>query len=208
MTDQYFADSVHIVEDRIPAQIRIREYSIFDKTYRRYRLTENGISPLSYPGLSEALIKVDSDEHDEEGKITEDPALRKRMVDKRLGKRERLRNLAVPPTFYGDKDSESVVICLGSNKLIVKETLERLAIEGIRTAALHFAQVYPLTAEMIDPYGLESRKLICVENNADGQFASLLRRDLRLDVARLMLKYNGACFTVEELSQSIRDILR
>jgi 2-oxoglutarate ferredoxin oxidoreductase subunit alpha len=208
MTDQFFADSVHIVEDSIPTQTLTREYPVFDKTYRRYQITETGVSPMSCPGLSEALIKVDSDEHDEEGKIAEDPALRKRMVDKRLGKRELLRKVALPPTFYGDRDSESVVLCWGSNKLIVQEALERLASEGINTAALHFGQVYPLTSEMIDPYALESKNLICVENNAGGQFASLLRRDLRLDIAHLVLKYNGECFTVEELRQSIRDILR
>jgi 2-oxoglutarate/2-oxoacid ferredoxin oxidoreductase subunit alpha len=208
LTDQYFADSVQIVEDLIPTQVLSREYPMFDGTYLRYRLTENGISPISYPGLSEALIQVDSDEHDEGGKITEDLALRKRMMDKRLGKRELFMKKAVPPTFYGDRESESYVLCWGSNKLIVKEAVERLAGEGIRMAGLHFGQVYPLTAGMIHPYGLESKRLICVENNAGGQFAALLRRELGLDVARSVLKYNGECFTVEELRQSLKDIFR
>ncbi|MBA4397311.1 MAG: 2-oxoacid:acceptor oxidoreductase subunit alpha [Syntrophus sp. (in: bacteria)] len=207
LTDQYFADSVHVVEDRIPTQVMSRVYPIFDRTYRRYRLTEDGISPLSYPGLSEALIRVDSDEHDEEGKITEDLALRQRMVEKRLGKRELFSKTAVPPTLYGDSESESYVLCWGSNQLIVKEAVERLSGEGIRIAGLHFGQVYPLTAEMIRPYGLETRKLICVENNAEGQFAALLRRELRLDVAGSVLKFNGECFTVEELRHSLKGIL-
>jgi 2-oxoglutarate ferredoxin oxidoreductase subunit alpha len=207
LTDQYFADSVYSVEDKIPVQVLSREYPIFDKTYRRYRLTDNGISPLSYPGLSEALIKVDSDEHDEEGKITEDPARRKRMVDKRLGKRELLRKIAVPPTFYGDGDAEAVVLCWGSNKLIVREAVERLRHEGISIAGLHFGQVYPLTAEMIGSYELESRELICVENNAQGQFAQLLKREYGLAVAHPVLKYNGECFTVAELHRSLKEIL-
>jgi len=208
LTDQYFADSVQIVEDPIPTQVLSREYPVFDGTYLRYRLTENGISPISYPGLSEALIQADSDEHDEGGKITEDLALRKRMMDKRLGKRELFIKKAVPPTFCGDREAESYVLCWGSNKLIVKEAVEGLAGEGIRLAGLHFGQVYPLTAGMIHPYGLGSRRLICVENNAGGQFAALLRRELSLDVAHSVLKYNGECFTVEELRQSLKDILR
>ena len=207
MTDQYFADSVQIVEEEIPMEALAREYPIFDRTYRRYRLTEDGISPLTYPGLSDALVKVASDEHDEEGKITEDLNLRIRMVDKRLKKFMLLRKEAVPPTFYGDPDAAAFILCWGSNKLIVKEAAERLDGEGISTAALHFGQVYPLTTEMIAPYRLERKKRICVENNAGGQFAELLKRELGLAIDHRILKYNGECFTVEELCRSLKDLL-
>ena len=207
MTDQYFADSVQIVEEEIPMEALAREYPIFDRTYRRYRLTEDGISPLTYPGLSDALVKIASDEHDEEGKITEDLNLRIRMVDKRLKKFMLLRKEAVPPTFYGDPDAAAFILCWGSNKLIVKEAAERLDGEGISTAALHFGQVYPLTTEMIAPYRLERKKRICVENNAGGQFAELLKRELGLAIDHRILKYNGECFTVEELCRSLKDLL-
>ena len=207
MTDQYFADSVHIIEDDITTEARGREYTIFDNTYKRYRLTENGVSQLTCPGLSEALVKLDSDEHDEEGKITEDLNLRIMMVDKRLKKLELLRKDAILPTLYGDAKAASIILCWGSNKLIVQEAVERLTGEGIRSAALHFGQVYPLTGEMISSYGLESKKLICVENNARGQFAGLLKRELGLNVAHPVLKYNGECFTVEELYRILKKLL-
>jgi 2-oxoglutarate ferredoxin oxidoreductase subunit alpha len=207
LTDQYFADSVHIIEEEIPIEVQTREYGVFDSTYQRYRLTEDGISPLACPGISNALVKFDSDEHDEEGKITEDPGLRIRMVDKRRKKIELLKKDAVLPTFYGHGDAMSVILCWGSNRLVVKEALEKLTREGFRTAALHFGQVYPLSSDMIAPYRLESKKLICVENNAGGQFASLLKQELGLDVTHPLLKYNGECFTVEELYQSLKNLL-
>ena len=207
LTDQYFADSVHIIEEEIPMEVRTREYGVFDPAYQRYRLTEDGISPLACPGISNALVKFDSDEHDEEGKITEDPGLRIRMVDKRRKKIELLKKDAVLPTFYGHGDAMSVILCWGSNRLVVKEALEKLTREGFRTAALHFGQVYPLSSDMIAPYRLESKKLICVENNAGGQFAGLLKRELGLDVTHPLLKYNGECFTVEELYQSLKNLL-
>jgi 2-oxoglutarate ferredoxin oxidoreductase subunit alpha len=208
LTDQYFADSVQIVADVEETEIRRRDYPVFDNTYKRYRLTGDGISPLTFPGLSDALVKVDSDEHDEEGKITEDLNLRVRMVEKRLKKFELLRKDFVPPTFYGNKNSPSIILCWGSNKLIVKEVLEKLTQEGINAGALHFCQVYPLTTEMVAPYGLEAKQLICVENNARGQFAGLLKRELGLDVAHPVVKYNGECFTVEELFQTLKSIVR
>lgn len=207
LTDQCFADSIQIVEEEIPLDVLERPYPEFDGSYKRYRLTEDGISPLAFPGLSDALVKLDSDEHDEEGKITEDPALRVRMVDKRLRKGALLRGEAVPPTFYGDPDAPAVILCWGSTKMIVKEAAERLAAEGIRAAALHFGQVWPLTEGMVAPHRLEGKKRICVEGNAGGQFAGLLKRELGLDADHRVLKYDGDCFTVEALCRSLRRIL-
>ena len=47
---------------------------------------------------------------------------------------------------------------------------------------------------MIAPYGLEAKRLICVENNARGQFAGLLKRELGLDVAHPVVKYDWRVF--------------
>ena len=207
LTDQYFADSVQIVEEEFPLEVGYREYPEFDQTYRRYRLTEGGISPLTFPGLTDALVKLDSDEHDEEGKITEDREMRIRMVDKRRNKRALFEKEAVLPTFYGDQGTGSVILCWGSPKLVVKEAAERIAGEGIPVAVLHFGQVYPLTPEMIAPHRLDGKRLICVENNAGGQFARLLKSELNLGVDHSVLKYDGNCFTVEELYQALKGLL-
>jgi 2-oxoglutarate ferredoxin oxidoreductase subunit alpha len=207
LTDQYFADSVQICEEEIALDVGRREYREFDRTYRRYQLSEDGVSPLTFPGLSEALVKADSDEHDEEGKITEDQGLRIRMVDKRRKKIALLKKEAVLPSFYGDRDAASFILCWGSTKHIVKEAAERLAGEGIPTAVLHFGQVYPLTPEMVAPYGLEKKRLVGVENNAGGQFARLMKSELGLAVDRSVLKYDGDCLTVEELYRMLKGVL-
>ena len=207
LTDQYFADSVQIIEEEISFDVGRREYPEFDAAYRRYRLTDEGISPLTFPGLTDALVKLDSDEHDEEGKITEDRQMRIRMVDKRLKKRALFEKEAVLPTFTGDAGAGSVVLCWGSPRLVVQEAAERLAGEGIPVAVLHFGQVYPLTPAMIAPYRLEQKKRICVENNAGGQFARLLKSELNLAVDHSVRKYDGDCFTVDELYQTLKGLL-
>ncbi len=207
LTDQYFADSVQVVEDDLHMGVLTREQVTFDKTYQRYALTPNGISPLTCPGLSDALVCVDSDEHNEEGKITEDLNLRIRMMDKRLSKIKLLNQDFVLPTYRGDLQADSVVISWGSNRLIVEEAAARLAREGVSTASLHFGMVYPLTEDMIAPYGLASKILVCVENNAEGQFAGLLKRELGFSVSHSVLKYNGECFTVDELYHRIKPLL-
>lgn len=208
LTDQYLADSVQLIGEMKEMEVGKRKLDVFDSTYKRYRLTEDGISPITFPGLSDALVKVDSDEHDEEGKITEDLNLRVRMVDKRVKKFEILKKEFIPPTFCGHKDARFVVLCWGSNKLIVKEVIEELAKEGVETAALHFSQVYPLSEEMVTPYGLEKKTLVCVENNTKGLFSGLLKRELGIRVSYPVVKYNGECFTVDELIQTLKSIIR
>lgn len=207
LTDQYFADSIQIAEGEIPVRMRSREYEGYGPEYRRYSLTGSGISPLTYPGLGKAVVHVDSDEHDEHGRITEDCGLRKRMVDKRMKKLEYLKRDALMPTLFGPADADTFLICWGSNKMIVKEAREKLAGKGKTAAALHFSQVYPLTPEMTAGYGLAGKRLIGIENNATGQFAQLLKRDLGLDITDRILKYDGACFTVDEICRAVERIM-
>lgn len=199
LTDQYFADSIQIAEETIPVEMRSREYKTYGPEYRRYSLTESGISPLTYPGLGKALVHVDSDEHDEHGRITEDFGLRTRMVEKRMKKLEYLKRDALGPTLFGPADAEVFLICWGSNKMTVKEAREKLAEKGKTAAALHFRQVYPLTAEMIARYNLGGKRLIGIENNSTGQFCQLFKLELGIDIPSRILKYDGACFTVDEI---------
>jgi len=126
------------------------------------------------------------------------------MVEKRLRKFDFLRKETVMPSFTGNEASDVIVINWGSNKMIVEEAVRRLIGEGVSAGALHFSQVYPLTQEMAAPWNLKGKRLLSVENNATGQFAALLKRELGLTVDHQILKYNGECFTVRELSQTLR----
>lgn len=207
LTDQYLADSIQLLDNRPELTVYNREYEVFDDSYCRYALTPDGLSPLTYPGLSEALVKVDSDEHTEEGKITEDLNLRVRMVDKRLRKGRLLEEEAVPPALFGERNAGVYLICWGSNKETVEETAARLQSEGRSVTALHFSQVYPLTPMMIENIPLMGKRLIVIENNATGQFAKLLKRELSLVADDLILKYNGLCFSVKELYDEVMNRL-
>jgi len=203
LTDQYLADSIQLLEHRPELSVSTRDTDIFDASYRRYVLNPEGLSPLTYPGLSDALVQVDSDEHTEDGKITEDLELRVRMVDKRLQKGRLLKKEGIPPTLSGERDAGIYLLSWGSNKEIVAEAAARLQSEGHSLAALHFSQVYPLTPAMIDGIPLTGKRLLVIENNATGQFAKLLKRELSLDADHLILKYNGLCFSVKEVYDEV-----
>jgi 2-oxoglutarate ferredoxin oxidoreductase subunit alpha len=205
LTDQYFVDSYYNTKAFNLKDLKIEKYFLeTPKAYRRYELTENGISPRGIPGLGKGLVCVDSDEHDQEGHITEDLELRTIMVNKRLKKLDSIKKEIIPPTLWGPENYENLVICWGSTFNIVCETVNNL--DRKDTAVLHFKQIYPLyykTAELINKAG----KTIVVENNATAQFARLLKNYADINVDHNILKYDGLCFASDSLAENLSGIL-
>src|SRR5690606_10054914 len=92
LTDQYFVDCYYNLSSLPLEDVENENYLV--KTapdYQRYLITHDGITPQGIPGYGDGLVVVDSDEHDEEGHITENLDLRTQMVDKRLKKLEQIK---------------------------------------------------------------------------------------------------------------------
>ena len=169
--------------------------------YKRYKITSDGISPRGVPGFGSGLVAVDSDEHDEEGHITEDLDLRVRMVDKRLRKLESLKRDTVPPELVGKEEYKTLVVCWGTTYHIVKEAVERLGREEI--SILYFKQVYPVSDEAMKYLNL-AKKTVIIENNANSQFGRLLNLQTGIEMDHRILKYNGLPFSVEEVVERLK----
>jgi len=165
--------------------------------YERYVYSDKGISPRGIPGYGEGLVCVDSDEHDTQGRITEDFATRVAMVDKRMAKADLLRtSLAIQPRLYGPDNYRRLLVAWGSTGPAINEALG--TVSPADTAFLHCIQVYPLP-DAVDAYLQRAERIIVVENNATGQFARLLRAETGCTIADLWLKYNGLAFSVDEV---------
>lgn len=176
LTDQYLADSYMVVQEKPDLSIQQRG--------------------------EHKLITADSDEHDDTGRITEDPQLRTQMQDRRLQKMELVRKQVLPPTVRGAGDV--VVLCWGSTKHIVGEAVQNLNSQGRAIQFVHCAQVYPVSTML--PNLCAHKKIIVVEQNATGQFARLLKTEFCLEVSSV-LKYNGDCFTVAEVEEKLHELL-
>jgi 2-oxoglutarate ferredoxin oxidoreductase subunit alpha len=201
LTDQYFIDSYY----NIPAldlQDNNKGHEIIetDSDYKRYRITENGISPRGVPGYGKGLVVTDSDEHDEDGHITEDLHMRIAMVDKIKRKLREMEKEAFPPELVGEDHYDTLIIGWGSTYPIIQEAWSLLGRDGV--AFLHFRQVYPLHPDT-SQYLRKAKKRIVIEGNSDAQFASILRRHTNLEIHETILKYNGAQFSVEELTERL-----
>lgn len=173
-----------------------------DAEYRRYAITPSGVSPRAIPG-AEAFVVCDSDEHDETGHLTEDLNIRLAMVDKRLRKEANMCRETLPPSLYGPEDAETLLICWGSTYGPCREGVDLLNGEGQSVAMAHFVQVWPLQAETAREVIGQRKRVICVEGNARGQFASVLREIGAIGPCELLTRYDGMPFTGLEIARRV-----
>lgn len=205
LSDQYYLDSKRPVA---PVALDPEALTSFvvasSENYHRYALTENGISPRAIPGNGSGLVKCDSDEHEENGTITEDFDVRIQMNDKRLGKETLILESYIEPELIGSKTYKKLIIGWGSTYGVLKESIESSASDDV--AFLHIKMLFPLS-ESLKAYTDRAEQIVVVENNATGQLAGLLKLHLDIQVDEKLLKYNGVPFSIEEVDRFIKEVL-
>ncbi|WP_243366873.1 2-oxoacid:acceptor oxidoreductase subunit alpha [Fundidesulfovibrio soli] len=199
LTDQFLADSYRAVVpfdlDSLPA-VSAPGLTCEDPAgYKRYALTPSGVSPRLVPGFGEHLVVLDSDEHTEDGHITEDLAVRVQMVDKRMRKLEGLVADVVPPTFTGDESPSTLLVCWGSAVGAALEAAQDLRAAGKSAAVLHFGQVYPLNPEQFLPILERAGRAVMVEGNHSCQLARLIRQESGYHFKDTVTRYDGLPLT-------------
>jgi 2-oxoglutarate ferredoxin oxidoreductase subunit alpha len=173
--------------------------------YGRYLNTDTGVSPLAFPPDARAVVKVDSYEHDENGITTEDPHLTKMMQEKRLRKGKHLGEEIQrygAAGIYGDSGASAALVCGGSNKGVCVEAGERLGLKVI-----HAPVLAPFPVSRLHEALAGVKRIICVENNATGQLARLLRLH-GVAVGDMLLKYDGRPFSLDELEGKLTGVMR
>jgi 2-oxoglutarate ferredoxin oxidoreductase subunit alpha len=198
LTDQFLADSYRAVDPfavrELPA-VRAGFPGEVATPYQRYAITEDGVSPRLLPGQTHHLVIADSDEHTEDGHLTEDLAVRNRMVTKRLAKLEGLRWEVIQPKYDGPGGAEVLLVSWGSTGAAAAEAAAELRDGGTAAASLHFAQVWPLDPGQFLGALRAARRVVFVEGNATGQFERLLRRETGFEGAGSVRRFDGLPIT-------------
>jgi 2-oxoglutarate ferredoxin oxidoreductase subunit alpha len=213
LTDQYLADTIVDVDPEdlpvLPVHRGIvRGEGVPKNTggrYLRYADTENGVSPMAVPGEPGITVVVDSDEHDEDGHLTEDHGIRVRMVDKRWRKMEALASGTLPPLFTGPPQGDVALIGFGSTKGVIAEARDLLAREGVAAGAVHLRQVWPFPSDAVTGILSRFRSSLTIENNRTGQLARLIRTETGLEATGTVSRYDGMPFTAEVLARQIKE---
>ncbi|UCC17906.1 MAG: 2-oxoacid:acceptor oxidoreductase subunit alpha [Dehalococcoidales bacterium] len=211
LTDQYLASSYATVDTFDLSKVFIdrgEQYSGNPAEYRRHAITESGISPRAFPGMSEALVVTDSDEHDEYGHLTEDADIRSEIVLKRLRKMDGLDRNILKPWKYGNENPETLLVSWGSSYGAVRETVDILNGKGMDAGMINLNHLSPFPAEAVTNAMNNASRSIVVEGNATGQLANLIRTETGVNVDTKILKFDGRPITpgfiIEKLGKEVR----
>lgn len=173
-----------------------------DEKYLRYKITEDGISPLLFPP-SDQVIKFTSYEHDEYGIATEDPNMIAKMHEKRARKQETLvKKLMQMHTVNVFGHGEPVIFTYGSTTMSVLEALHHVNMEA--------AVVQPIYLEPFPTWEFEKFKNvepIVIEQSVMGAFETLIREKTGIRAKASIRKYDGRPFDPEELAKQIKEAL-
>jgi 2-oxoglutarate ferredoxin oxidoreductase subunit alpha len=174
--------------------------------YKRYTFTDDGVSPMAFPGVSNATVKVTSYEHDEDGISADAPEDVKKMLDKRFAKIKGIKeNMLGRETIkvYGDSKSENAIVFFGSTKSAVLEASKHFAKPA---KILQIIWMEPFPIEMVVKELSGAKKIICVEGNHNAQLAGLIREKTGIEVTDKILKYDSMPFDVIELADQVNKI--
>lgn len=225
LTDKYIAESAFQIEKLDDEKIKIdRGILITDEnelaqleSTDRYKFSEDGISKRWLPGSKAADYNAQSDEHDEEGNLTEEAEPAMKMIAKRMSKFTTLSEHLPEPEVYSNRSKLNVVletikkgptktinlIGWGSTFCIVKDVMKKYLEEDITVNYLHVEYLWPLKTETIEKFLTENENTILIECNSQGQLGKLIKMETGKDIKNKILKWDGRPFFVEELIEKI-----
>ncbi len=213
LSDQYLADAQTTILPYDFSAVKIEKHladvqGIGKERYKRYKITEDGISPRIIPGkIPGQVVMVDSDEHDEYGHIIESDTERIQMMDKRMQKIETLKSDIQEPWYVGSEKPETLIVGWGSTYCVIKTVIEALEKQGKSIGALIYGDVCPLPVALFNDYAANANNIIAVEGNYSGQLADLIQQKTCIPIKIRLTKYDGRAWGYEELQAKIQEVL-
>ena len=182
--EQFDMESVEIDRGKVVDEESLEAWQNGKGQFKPHAITEDGISPRSFPGTEGGAHMSTGLEHDELGRRTEDTEMRIQQVDKRQRKVETAREREDwSPREFGSADAETLVISWGSNEGAMREAIGLLAEEELDVRFISVPYIFPRPDLTDAVEGAE--ETIVVECNATGQFADLIERDTLSRVKRI-----------------------
>ena len=175
--------------------------------FKRYELTEDGVSPRVLPGQKGGIHHVTGVEHDEVGRPSENALNRRLMMEKRLKK---IAGLQIRDAVRADAPHEKpnlLIIGMGSTGGTIDSARQKLEAEGITTNHVTIRQMYPFPSDLLRPYLESADKVVVIENNATAQLASQIKMNTGFaDKITNLLKYDGNPFLPLEVYHACKGL--
>jgi 2-oxoglutarate ferredoxin oxidoreductase subunit alpha len=202
----FTVESLHIERGEIYAPGNSQHHN---GSFARFAPTASGISPRALLGQPGGMHWLTGGEHTMYGRVTEDPVVRERMMEKRARKLAlAAREITVEEKLhaYGNRGAAFTIVSWGSNKGGILEALERLADDGIAARLVQVRLLWPFPTEEMMPLLEAATPLVVVESNFSGQLAQLLREQTGRASDYLVVKYNGRPMSGHELYRAFKSV--
>jgi 2-oxoglutarate/2-oxoacid ferredoxin oxidoreductase subunit alpha len=175
--------------------------------FKRYEVTEDGISPRVIPGMKNGIHHVTGVEHDETGKPSESAANRIAQMDKRFRKVENIRfDTPVHKNIQHD-DADILLVGFNSTRGAIEEAMVRLEKDGVKVNHAHVRLIHPFPTDEMLPLVRSAKKVVVVENNATGQLANIMKMNVgHAEKIHKHLKYDGNPFLPHEVYTKCKEL--
>jgi 2-oxoglutarate ferredoxin oxidoreductase subunit alpha len=216
LTDKYLIESHKSTEPFDPGRVGIDRGALIEQEewegpgeYRRFQITESGVSPRAVPGTRGAIVLANSNEHLERGYTTIDPGAVKAMIDKRFRKAEGLRRRVEgmsPLRIYGYEEPEITLVGWGSTKGPALDALSLLRDEGVRARFVQVVYMEPFPGRELGTL-LDGGSRLLLETNRTAQLGRLIRLNCGVEFDHVHLRYDGRPFTPGEIRLKALEVL-
>ena len=176
------------------------------ENFRRYAITEDGVSPMSVPGMAGGMYQTNGLEHDERGRPSSMYVVHERMNEKRYRKLEAIRKSYKLYRRFGAEKPQLGMLCWGSTTGPVREAIDILSAEGVAVAAFVPRILMPLPAADVQKFVDSCSEVLVIELSHSAQFYSYLRTEIDFPRSRTRVhaRSGGKALSVTEIVDEIR----
>ncbi|MED3832701.1 2-oxoacid:acceptor oxidoreductase subunit alpha [Peribacillus frigoritolerans] len=177
--------------------------------FKRYEITEDGVSPRVVPGMKNGIHHVTGVEHDETGRPSETALNRKLQMDKRMRKLNNLTNTFQTPVYKNTPHEEADLLILGFNSTrgTIDEAIGRLETDGMKVNHAQIRLIHPFPADEVLSLVQSAKKVVVIENNATGQLANIIKMNVgHVNKIKSILKYDGNPFLPHEIHTQCKEM--
>jgi 2-oxoglutarate/2-oxoacid ferredoxin oxidoreductase subunit alpha len=179
LSDQEIAQRKEILRPFDPSGFklmeRLRPTEEELEKYVRFRITENGISPISRPGMPGGNYLASGLEHNEFGAPAAGGEFHAKMDDKRIHKLAALKKRRDLFIVEGDADAPFGLISWGSVAGITMEAMSAGRAEGLKMKLLVPKLMFPIAEEIYQEFFASVKTGLVVEQSFQGQLYRLIR---------------------------------
>jgi 2-oxoglutarate ferredoxin oxidoreductase subunit alpha len=203
LSDQYFGQARAVVD--VPAlekksfeRVKAKE----GQPYKRYALTDSGVSPMAIPGTPGIAYTADGLEHNERGTPSSQSGDHLAQMEKRARKISQLDPGDAWASIEGEGDV--ALLTFGSCTGPAREAFARARAEGFDARLVSLRLLAPAQPEKLKQALAGVKRVLVLEQNHSGQFLRYLRSEYQLPAEVKSLRRPGPLpFRPEEIYREI-----